>query len=272
MSARRARRARSAGSTMPTAFFREADRPGAQRRGDQHRVGRPVPREVQQQGRREVVPGSAEGDPRIRPGAARHGARAGRRESAAGGGVRASARSSRTRTTRARTCSSPRSRSTRTRRRTRASRHRSRARGQSEAPRGAVDAGGAGLRRGPRRRNTRTAVAAALKINPTYGEVHRVVGSITAHYYRFDEAVEHVRKAIALDRENVRALRRPRRAPDAHRRRAQRAPRARDRVQGRSVGRQSPTTCSSCSTRSSRSTPFKEGDMVIRLAAGRSRR
>ena len=43
------------------------------------------------------------------------------------------------------------------------------------------------------------AVAAALKINPTYGEIHRVVGSITAHYYRFDEAVEHVRKGIALD-------------------------------------------------------------------------
>lgn len=46
------------------------------------------------------------------------------------------------------------------------------------------------------------AVAAALKINPTYGEVHRVVGSITAHYYRFDEAVEHVRKGIALDPSN----------------------------------------------------------------------
>jgi len=43
------------------------------------------------------------------------------------------------------------------------------------------------------------ALAAALKINPIYGEIHRVVGSITAHYYRFDEAVEHVRKGIALD-------------------------------------------------------------------------
>lgn len=46
------------------------------------------------------------------------------------------------------------------------------------------------------------AVAAALAIHPTYGEVHRVVGSITAHYYRFDEAVEHVRKGIALDQAN----------------------------------------------------------------------
>ena len=50
------------------------------------------------------------------------------------------------------------------------------------------------------------AVAEALKIHPTYGEVHRVVGDITAHYYRFDEAVEHTRKAIALDRENIRAV------------------------------------------------------------------
>ena len=43
------------------------------------------------------------------------------------------------------------------------------------------------------------AVAEALKIHPTYGEIHRIVGEVTAHYYRFDEAVEHTRKAIALD-------------------------------------------------------------------------
>ena len=49
-------------------------------------------------------------------------------------------------------------------------------------------------------------VAEALKIHPTYGELHRIVGMITAHYYRFDEAVEHTRKAIALDRENFRAV------------------------------------------------------------------
>jgi tetratricopeptide (TPR) repeat protein len=49
-------------------------------------------------------------------------------------------------------------------------------------------------------------VAEALKIHPTYGEIHRTVGEITAHYYRFDEAVEHTRKAIALDRENIRAV------------------------------------------------------------------
>ena len=49
-------------------------------------------------------------------------------------------------------------------------------------------------------------VAEALKIHPTYGEVHRIVGSITAHYYRFDEAVEHTRRAIALDRDNIRAV------------------------------------------------------------------
>jgi len=50
------------------------------------------------------------------------------------------------------------------------------------------------------------AVAEALKIHPTYGEIHRVVGEVTAHYYRFDEAVDHTRKAIALDRENIRAV------------------------------------------------------------------
>ncbi len=49
------------------------------------------------------------------------------------------------------------------------------------------------------------AVAAALRIHPTYGEIHRVVGSITAHYYRFDEAVEHVRKGIALDQDNAKS-------------------------------------------------------------------
>ncbi len=49
------------------------------------------------------------------------------------------------------------------------------------------------------------AVAAALKINPTYGEVYRVIGSVTARAYRFDEAAEIVRKGIALDRDNVRA-------------------------------------------------------------------
>jgi cellulose synthase operon protein C len=50
------------------------------------------------------------------------------------------------------------------------------------------------------------AVAEALKVNPIYGEIHRIVGSITAHYYRFDEAVEHTRRAIALDRDNFRAV------------------------------------------------------------------
>ncbi|MFN2444633.1 MAG: tetratricopeptide repeat protein [Vicinamibacterales bacterium] len=49
------------------------------------------------------------------------------------------------------------------------------------------------------------AIAAALELNPVYGEVHRVVGSVTAGYYRFEEAAEHVRRAIAQDRENARA-------------------------------------------------------------------
>jgi tetratricopeptide (TPR) repeat protein len=51
----------------------------------------------------------------------------------------------------------------------------------------------------------KAAIAAALKINPLYGEAHRVVGAITAQYYRFDEAAEQVRLGIAIDRENARA-------------------------------------------------------------------
>ncbi len=47
--------------------------------------------------------------------------------------------------------------------------------------------------------------AETLKIHPADGEYYRVVGSITAGYYRFDEAVEHVRRAIQVDRENWRA-------------------------------------------------------------------
>jgi tetratricopeptide (TPR) repeat protein len=47
--------------------------------------------------------------------------------------------------------------------------------------------------------------AAALKINPLYGEVYRVVGSVTARFYRFDEAADQVRRGIAIDRENSRA-------------------------------------------------------------------
>ncbi|MBA3270517.1 MAG: tetratricopeptide repeat protein [Acidobacteria bacterium] len=49
------------------------------------------------------------------------------------------------------------------------------------------------------------AIAAALKINPLYGEAHRVVGAVTAGYYRFDEAAEQVRLGLAIDRDNARA-------------------------------------------------------------------
>jgi tetratricopeptide (TPR) repeat protein len=51
----------------------------------------------------------------------------------------------------------------------------------------------------------KTAVNAALKINALYGEAFRVVGEVTARYYRFEEAAEHARRAIAIDRENARA-------------------------------------------------------------------
>jgi tetratricopeptide (TPR) repeat protein len=50
------------------------------------------------------------------------------------------------------------------------------------------------------------ATAAVLKINPLFGEVHRVIGSVSARNYRFDEAAEFARKATTVDRENSRAF------------------------------------------------------------------
>ena len=51
----------------------------------------------------------------------------------------------------------------------------------------------------------KAAIATALKINALYGEAFRVVGEVTARYYRFEEAAEQARRAIAIDRENPRA-------------------------------------------------------------------
>jgi tetratricopeptide (TPR) repeat protein len=49
-------------------------------------------------------------------------------------------------------------------------------------------------------------VAKVLAIAPGYGEVYRVAGELAAHNYRFDEAVLLTRRALALDRQNPRAL------------------------------------------------------------------
>jgi tetratricopeptide (TPR) repeat protein len=51
----------------------------------------------------------------------------------------------------------------------------------------------------------KAAINTALKINALYGEAFRVVGEVTARYYRFEEAAEQARRAIAIDRENPRA-------------------------------------------------------------------
>jgi tetratricopeptide (TPR) repeat protein len=48
-------------------------------------------------------------------------------------------------------------------------------------------------------------VGEVLKVNPLYGEVYRVAGDHAARNYRFDEAAELTRRAIAVDRENPRA-------------------------------------------------------------------
>src|SRR5207248_1919420 len=49
-------------------------------------------------------------------------------------------------------------------------------------------------------------VAKTLAIAPNYSDVYRVAGEVAAHNYRFDEAVELTRRAIALDGRNARAL------------------------------------------------------------------
>lgn len=49
------------------------------------------------------------------------------------------------------------------------------------------------------------AVAAALEVNPLYGEIYRVVGATAARNYRFDEAADLARRAVMHDRENGRA-------------------------------------------------------------------
>jgi tetratricopeptide (TPR) repeat protein len=44
-----------------------------------------------------------------------------------------------------------------------------------------------------------------LKLNPAYGDVYRVAGDHLARNYRFDEAVELTRRALALDKTNTKA-------------------------------------------------------------------
>jgi cellulose synthase operon protein C len=49
-------------------------------------------------------------------------------------------------------------------------------------------------------------IAQVLSISPNYGEAYRLAGELAAHNYRFDEAVTLVRKGLALDPRNPRAL------------------------------------------------------------------
>src|SRR5262245_39094519 len=50
------------------------------------------------------------------------------------------------------------------------------------------------------------AVAKALAIAPKYGDVYRIAGEITAHNYRFDEAVALTRRALVLTPEDPKTL------------------------------------------------------------------
>ena len=48
-------------------------------------------------------------------------------------------------------------------------------------------------------------VARVLAINPTYGDVYRAAGNLTARYYRFEEAVALVRRGLEIDPDNTRS-------------------------------------------------------------------
>src|SRR3954463_13910260 len=48
--------------------------------------------------------------------------------------------------------------------------------------------------------------AKTLAIAPRYGDVYRIAGELAAHNYRFDEAVELTRRALALDGSNPQTL------------------------------------------------------------------
>jgi len=49
-------------------------------------------------------------------------------------------------------------------------------------------------------------VAKTQAIAPAYGDVYRIAGELTAHNYRFDEAVDLTRRALTLDPKNPRTL------------------------------------------------------------------
>ena len=220
-------------------------------------------------------PDYAAGAPRAWPGRWRTTTRRPRRSTS-------SARWSSIPTTPRRTCFSPSSPSTTTRRTRRARRSPRRRRSTPTASRRMRLQAAVDFVEG-QDAEYKAAVAAALKINPLYGEAYRVVGSVTARYYRFDEAADQVRRGIAIDRDNARAQADLGVASDAHRRRAQRAPRARDRRSAPIRSTSSPTTCSACSTSSRGFRRFATAICIIKLhadevggharvRAGRSRR
>ena len=188
------------------------------------------------QRRREVVPGGAQGRARLRAGAARHGAGRRRRKPAGGRCATCAARSSSTRRTSARICSSPSWRSTKTRKTRRARRI---AKAQAINPNSleayaltaAID-----FVEG-KDAEYKAAIAAALKTQSALrrGLPRRRRGHgalLPVRRGRRAGAARHRDRS----RERARA-RRSRRAPDADRRRAQRAPRARNGVPRGSVRR-----------------------------------
>ena len=205
-----------------------------------------------------------EADASVDAGAPRRGARARRRQSAAGGRAREarardqpvvrrrarlprrSRRPTPSTATRRGSCSRRRSRSTRrASRRTRCSPRSptSRTSSRSSTPRSP--------RRWPSRRTTATSTAwPASSPRTTTASTRR--STLT-------------RRALALDPGNAARARRPRRPPAAHGRRAGRAHGARGVVQDRSVQRRRRSTCSSMLDTLDKFETVRDGDLIFRM-------
>ncbi len=177
----------------------------AARRGDQHRMGRAVPREVSEGRGAEVVPGGAQGGSEIRARAARCGARARRRQPAPGGGHReAGPRDQSVRCGRPHFSGRRGGRRGHARRSTRAARRR-----RSRSTRRASRRCRSSRHSTTSRTRTPTSTLRSRRRSrwpPRYGEIYRTAGDLAARNYRFDEAVTLTRRAIALEPGKARSL------------------------------------------------------------------
>ena len=250
----RPRRPRRAGHrTLPAGqrFLPRGGQPRAHRRERQHRLGRAVPREARTARGGAIVRGGAARRRQSPGGAAGHGPHRARGQPAGGpqaGAADARREPQRGRRPRAAGADRPR----RPEARRRQGRDREGAGDQSEPPGGAVAVGGAGLAREARHRpdgGHRGGAQDQPALRRGAPGDRRRVGARTTASTRPPSSPARPR---ARPRE-LPGLRRPRRAPDAGRRRARGAAGARDRLPRSIPTTSSPTTCSACSTPSTAS-------------------